>query len=160
VDHGEGTVAEFGQSQVGFPGFEERFDSPAKAVNDGQLLRRPDVRGDIGEEDVPAEQVEVLLAGIQRRVAILSQFAAAVIGDRIGHGHGHQTHRDAVLCAQQWAVTFTTVAGAVYSLERFADLNTWTDLDVSVSGDGQPAALADPAPPADRAFYRLRCRIP
>jgi hypothetical protein len=101
VDHAEALSAELSQAQVGFPGLEEHFNAPAKTVEDGEDLRGPEVGGDIGDEDIPAQQAEVFTAGMERCVAIAAQEAAALVGDGHGDGAGDQTDRDLSLFTEQ-----------------------------------------------------------
>lgn len=52
-------------------------------------------------------------------------------------------------------VEFHSVTHWLYQLERSINFTHWTQLTPVVTGDGNPATLMDPDPPADWAFYRI-----
>jgi hypothetical protein len=52
--------------------------------------------------------------------------------------------------------TFTGAPGATYILQRSTTLmNDWVDIDTEVAPLSGIVNVEDPAPPADRAFYRI-----
>lgn len=60
------------------------------------------------------------------------------------------------LKANEAEVAFVPVAGWRHTLERTTTFNGWTSLGSVTPTNAQPAALSDPNPPADHAFYRVR----
>lgn len=71
-----------------------------QAIDGLQVPRGPQVRSDVGDEDVPAEQEQVFGAGGKFPVEVLTQLAPAHVGDRIGNGNGHQANGQPGLVAQ------------------------------------------------------------
>lgn len=59
-----------------------------------------------------------------------------------------------------WQATVNTYAGWVYTLQRTADFQDWTDIGESVAGTGATISLSDQFPPADNAFYRVKAEPP
>jgi hypothetical protein len=53
-------------------------------------------------------------------------------------------------------VSFNASVGRTYVLQRSIDFQSWEDVSDPQEGTGQAATLKDAAPPADRAFYRIR----
>jgi hypothetical protein len=53
-----------------------------------------------------------------------------------------------------------TYTGYAYTLERSTDLVTWTRLLPATMGSGNMITLADPTPPATRAFYQVLAQVP
>ena len=62
--------------------------------------------------------------------------------------------------AGQWQAQFISCTNWLYSLERSSDLQSWTTVTNGISGNGANLVTADPAPPADKAFYRIRADQP
>jgi hypothetical protein len=60
----------------------------------------------------------------------------------------------------RFAFQFTPVPNCVQTLERSANLVTWTPVATATPGNSQPVTLQDSAPPAGRAFYRLSVDVP
>jgi hypothetical protein len=58
----------------------------------------------------------------------------------------------------QYQVQFLSVIKWVYLLERSVDLNSWSELPGSTTGNGSIVQLTDPARPAGPAFYRVKAR--
>ena len=56
----------------------------------------------------------------------------------------------------KWVVRFGPMGSWIYSLERTADFQTWTEV---ASGTGV-SELADDNPPAEQSFYRVSARRP
>jgi hypothetical protein len=53
-----------------------------------------------------------------------------------------------------------TYTGYNYTLERSADLTTWTPIPPATIGSGNIITLSDSSPPSSYAFYRVRARVP
>ncbi len=64
------------------------------------------------------------------------------------------------LSGNETEVRFTPVAGWLHTLERTTAFNGWSAVTSATPTNGQPVALSDPNPPADRAFYRVRLTRP
>jgi hypothetical protein len=62
--------------------------------------------------------------------------------------------------AGQWQAQFTSCTNWNYALERSTDLQGWTTVTNGIPGNGNGLNLADPAPPAGQAFYRVRAEQP
>jgi hypothetical protein len=60
----------------------------------------------------------------------------------------------------QWQAQFLSCTNWLYSLERSSDLQNWTTVTSGISGNGTNLVTADPTPPADKAFYRIRADQP
>ena len=60
----------------------------------------------------------------------------------------------------QWQAQFLSRTNWSYSLQRSADLLSWTDATNGVAGNGTNTVIADPATPPDKAFYRIRADRP
>ena len=83
-----GRVGEEGEFEVRFPGFEEGFDAPAEGVDLGEGLGIPELRRHVGNEDLPAEEVEVSFGGVESFVAVFAEVSSALRGDSGGEGKG------------------------------------------------------------------------
>ncbi len=59
-----------------------------------------------------------------------------------------------------WEVQFVSRSNWLYTLERTADLQTWTSASMAVSGNGMNLVLQDTQPAAAKAFYRVRAQRP
>lgn len=59
-----------------------------------------------------------------------------------------------------WRTEFVSRLGWIYSLERSLDLKTWSDLSVSIAGNGSTIPLTDPNGGVEKAFYRVRAERP
>jgi hypothetical protein len=59
-----------------------------------------------------------------------------------------------------WQVAFHSRSDWNYTLERAADLQSWTNICPAVSGNGTKMSLWDANPPADKAFYRVSASRP
>jgi hypothetical protein len=62
--------------------------------------------------------------------------------------------------AGQWQAQFLSCSNWLYSLERSPDLQSWFTVTNGLSGNAANLVIADPAPPADKAFYRIRADQP
>jgi len=60
----------------------------------------------------------------------------------------------------QWQAQFSSCSNWLYSLERSPDLQNWTKVGSSVSGNDAGLVIPDPAPPFPQAFYRIRADQP
>jgi hypothetical protein len=60
----------------------------------------------------------------------------------------------------QWQAQFLSTSNWLYTLERSSDLQNWTNVVSGVSGNGTNLTTTDPAPPGDKAFYRIRADHP
>lgn len=60
----------------------------------------------------------------------------------------------------QWQAQFVSCTNWNYSLERSADLQSWDIVTSGIPGNGANLNLADPAPPIDKAFYRVSAGQP
>jgi hypothetical protein len=59
-----------------------------------------------------------------------------------------------------WQVQFGTYTGWNYTLQRSADLISWSDASASISGGGGTLAISDTNAPSSQAFYRVRAEQP
>ena len=59
-----------------------------------------------------------------------------------------------------WQVQFANHLGWLYTLERTANLASWTDASTSVSGNGTNLILTDTNAISARSFYRIRADRP
>ena len=57
-----------------------------------------------------------------------------------------------------WQAQFTTRTNWLYTLERSADLKTWTPVSTTTNGNGSTLTLQDPHPPATQALYRVHAQ--
>ena len=55
-----------------------------------------------------------------------------------------------------WQGQFTSLTNWNYTLERTADLNSWTDVSATTSGNGVMLTLQDTNSPLSKAFYRIK----
>jgi hypothetical protein len=60
----------------------------------------------------------------------------------------------------QWQAQFVSCTNWTYSLERSTNLLTWASVTNGALGNGGHLNLFDDAPPADRAYYRIRAEHP
>jgi hypothetical protein len=60
----------------------------------------------------------------------------------------------------QWQMHFLSCSNWLYSLERSPDLQHWTTVMASISGNGANLFLQDTNPPTDKAFYRIGAQRP
>ena len=60
----------------------------------------------------------------------------------------------------QWLAQFVSCTNWNYALERSTDLQSWATVTNTIPGNGNGLNLADPAPPAGQAFYRVRAEQP
>lgn len=60
----------------------------------------------------------------------------------------------------QWRAQFVSCTNWYYSLERSTDLTSWDTVTNGIPGNSAGLSLADPAPPAAKAFYRVRADQP
>ena len=60
----------------------------------------------------------------------------------------------------QWRAQFISCTNWNYALERSTDLQSWATVTNNIPGNGTSLNLADPAPPAGQAFYRVRAEQP
>jgi hypothetical protein len=59
-----------------------------------------------------------------------------------------------------WQSQFTSQTNWLYTLERTADLQSWSPASATASGTGGVMTLQDTNAPADNAFYRVRANRP
>ncbi len=59
-----------------------------------------------------------------------------------------------------WQVQFDGRSNWIYTLQRTADFQSWTDFSPATSGAGGSLVLSDLVPPSGRAFYRIRANRP
>ena len=59
-----------------------------------------------------------------------------------------------------WQVQFTSRTNWLYTLERTADLVTWTTATAATAGNGATLALSDMNPTSSQAFYRVGANRP
>jgi len=74
-------LAELHEAEVTFPSFENQLDAPAQAVNPEQGFGRPGGGGDIGEDNVPAQEEESFRAGLEALVPVLAGAPRTVTGN-------------------------------------------------------------------------------
>ena len=81
---------------MAFEGFEEDFDAPSDSVHFRDGSGAPNGGGDVGDEDLPTQQGELLLGGSAPFVPVGPQFAAAFRRHRLGDGAGDQAQGQAL----------------------------------------------------------------
>ena len=59
-----------------------------------------------------------------------------------------------------WRVQFTDHTNWLYTLERTADFQSWTNVHAATAGNGTNLFLSDTNPPTDKAFYRVSAERP
>ena len=59
-----------------------------------------------------------------------------------------------------WQAQFSSRSNWLYTLERTADFQSWTDVSPATFGNGTNLFLPDTNAPADKAFYRVRAERP
>jgi len=59
-----------------------------------------------------------------------------------------------------WQAQFISRTNFIYTLERSANLQTWTNTTPTGAGNGTNLFLADTNPPAANTFYRVRADRP
>jgi hypothetical protein len=59
-----------------------------------------------------------------------------------------------------WQAQFISQSNWLYTLQRSADLQTWSNVSVSTPGSGTNLFLPDANPPPDKSFYRVRADRP
>lgn len=59
-----------------------------------------------------------------------------------------------------WQVQFLSRSNWLYTLERSADFQLWTNASTVAPGTGSNVLLQDASPPASNAFYRVRAQRP
>ena len=59
-----------------------------------------------------------------------------------------------------WQVQFTDRTNWLYTLQRTADFQSWTNISAPAGGNGTNLFLSDTNPPASRAFYRVCAERP
>jgi len=59
-----------------------------------------------------------------------------------------------------WQVQFISQSNWLYTLERTADFQLWTNVMPVTAGNATNLFLQDPHPPADKAFYRVSATRP
>jgi hypothetical protein len=59
-----------------------------------------------------------------------------------------------------WQAQFGSVSNWNYTLQRSADLLTWTNVSAAASGNGANLLLQDMNFPSDKMFYRVRANLP
>jgi hypothetical protein len=59
-----------------------------------------------------------------------------------------------------WQVQFLSRSNWLYTLERSADFQLWSDASTASPGNGSNVLLQDASPPASDTFYRVRAQRP
>jgi hypothetical protein len=59
-----------------------------------------------------------------------------------------------------WQAQFTSRTNFIYTLERTADFQSWTNASPSASGNGGNIFLTDTNAPSAKFFYRVRAERP
>ena len=59
-----------------------------------------------------------------------------------------------------WQLQFPGHTGWSFTLERTSDFQSWAAIATATGNDGTSVQLADPSPPPDHAFYRVRADRP
>ena len=59
-----------------------------------------------------------------------------------------------------WRAQFTDRTNWLYTLQRTADFQSWTNVHAATAGNGTNLFLSDTNPPTDKAFYRIRADRP
>ena len=59
-----------------------------------------------------------------------------------------------------WQAQFLSRGNWLYTLQRSANLQNWSNITAGVSGNATNLFIADPTPPLDKAFYRIRAARP
>jgi hypothetical protein len=59
----------------------------------------------------------------------------------------------------QWRAQFNSRSNWLYTLQRTADFQTWTDA-ASTTATGTNVLIVDPNPPVDKGFYRIKAERP
>ncbi|HZL12580.1 MAG TPA: hypothetical protein VFC85_00415 [Verrucomicrobiae bacterium] len=57
-------------------------------------------------------------------------------------------------------VQFASDTNWLYTLQRTADFQAWTNVSSATSGNGTNLLLQDPNPPSDKSFYRVEADLP
>jgi len=65
-----------------------------------------------------------------------------------------------VFTGNAWQVQFINRTNWLYTLQRSADFQSWTDVSPVTGGNGTHLFLLDTNPPAEGAFYRVRAERP
>ena len=60
----------------------------------------------------------------------------------------------------RWRAQFLSCSNWLYTLQRTADFQSWTNVSAAIAGNGTNLLVQDPNPPADRAFYRVHADRP
>jgi hypothetical protein len=59
-----------------------------------------------------------------------------------------------------WQAQFISRSNWLYTLQRSADFQTWTDVSTATSGNGTNLFLQDTSTPVDKGFYRVKADRP
>jgi hypothetical protein len=59
-----------------------------------------------------------------------------------------------------WQAQFLSQSNWLYTLQRSADLQSWTTVSTTTPGNATNLLLQDTGPPADKAFYRINAQRP
>jgi hypothetical protein len=59
-----------------------------------------------------------------------------------------------------WRVQFLSRSNWLYTLERAADLQSWTNVSPATAGNGTVVFLQDADAASNKAFYRVRANRP
>ena len=59
-----------------------------------------------------------------------------------------------------WQVQFSSQSNWLYTLERTADFQSWTNVSPATPGNATNLFLQDTNQPADQAFYRVSAQRP
>jgi hypothetical protein len=60
----------------------------------------------------------------------------------------------------QWRAQFLSCSNWLFTLQRTADFQSWTNVSTATAGNGANLFLSDTNPPASRAFYRVKAERP
>ena len=60
----------------------------------------------------------------------------------------------------QWRAQFLSCSNWLYTLQRTANFQSWTNVSTATAGNGMNLLLQDTNPPAGRAFYRVKAERP
>ena len=94
-------LADVVQAEMAFPSLEDYLDAPAQAIKRGRGGQQQLFLWGVGQEDVPAQEVEVIFAMAQALVAIGARLAAAFCGDLWGQGKSQEAHWELLALAQE-----------------------------------------------------------
>jgi len=103
-----------------FPTFEKGFYAPAQAVDPGHGLGRYLVTGDIGDEERPAQELQIPLAGMAALVAVEAGASATFGGGGLIELDGHQPAREPLSAHEHLAVQIAVTFELFEQVQRLA----------------------------------------